>query len=297
MSNRDDFSESVKQVLKDRVGGFCSNPDCRISTVGPNSDYNKRTSIGIAAHITAAAEGGPRYNPELSKKQRTSVENGIWLCASCANLIDKDPINYTVELLKYWKSQAELEQKIRLQNPHKLEARDYSRNDDTYSISIWRELSQRMEEYQGVINYAYEDLGINFKRKYPGIVNCKNDNHRNWMFNSDYLLLQDEIDQYWESLYEKTLSVLYIEFKKTQGALVSSFGSIRMEMSEELEDLFRKYMDCMDFHYETDGDVGLVNYYWSSFFVTLNNNYIIMQNLKRQIDSHIRKIVAEIKEI
>ncbi len=68
--NRDDSSEQVKNILKDRVGGFCSNPLCRVPTIGPHTEQDKRTSIGIAAHITAAAPGGPRYNALLTPEQR-----------------------------------------------------------------------------------------------------------------------------------------------------------------------------------------------------------------------------------
>ena len=57
---------------------------------GPHSNPQKRVSIGEAAHITAAAEGGPRYNPDLTPEERSSIENGIWLCKSCARMIDSD---------------------------------------------------------------------------------------------------------------------------------------------------------------------------------------------------------------
>ena len=100
---RDDFTDKTKQILARRVNDFCSNPNCRQQTSGPHSDPGKSTIIGEAAHITAAEEGGPRYNPDLTAEKRKSPENGIWLCASCADLIDKDEERYTVELLKEWK--------------------------------------------------------------------------------------------------------------------------------------------------------------------------------------------------
>lgn len=75
------------------MGGKCSNPNCRRETKGPHSNPQKRVSIGEAAHITAAAEGGPRYNPDLTPEERSSIENGIWLCKSCARMIDSDEIS------------------------------------------------------------------------------------------------------------------------------------------------------------------------------------------------------------
>jgi hypothetical protein len=64
---RDDFTEDVKRILAARVGAVCSNPDCRALTTGPQNDPAKAVNVGIAAHITGPAEGGPRYNPSLSR--------------------------------------------------------------------------------------------------------------------------------------------------------------------------------------------------------------------------------------
>jgi tetratricopeptide (TPR) repeat protein len=103
---RDDFNAKTKETLARRVGYRCSNPDCRKLTSGPHDDPTKFINIGVAAHITAAAEGGPRYDRSLSSEARSSVDNGIWLCQDCAHLIDSDVQRYTVELLREWKRQA-----------------------------------------------------------------------------------------------------------------------------------------------------------------------------------------------
>jgi len=39
--------------------------------------------------------------------QRTSIDNAIWLCQSCAKLIDNDPAKYTVTVLVTWRLDAE----------------------------------------------------------------------------------------------------------------------------------------------------------------------------------------------
>lgn len=106
-NSRDDFSESTKRLLKDRVGSLCSNPACRTLTTGPNENQQKIINIGVGAHITAASEGGPRYNRNLTSEQRQNYLNGIWLCQCCAKLIDDDESFYTITLLNEWKSQAE----------------------------------------------------------------------------------------------------------------------------------------------------------------------------------------------
>jgi len=64
-------------------------------------------NIGVAAHITAAATNGPRFDGSLSAEQRKSTNNGIWLCQNCAKLVDNDPIRFSAELLRQWKSHAE----------------------------------------------------------------------------------------------------------------------------------------------------------------------------------------------
>lgn len=89
-----------------RVVYICSNPNCRKITIGPDSK-NSINNIGVAAHICAAAPGGPRYNKNMSEEERKSFDNWIWLCQSCAKLIDSDEDKYTVQLIKSWKDQTE----------------------------------------------------------------------------------------------------------------------------------------------------------------------------------------------
>lgn len=104
---RDNFTEKTKKILGQRVGFKCSNPDCRKLTKGPHTDPDKSINIGVAAHITAASKNGPRYDSSLSSIERSSIDNGIWLCEDCAKLIDSDEKRYTCELIRTWKSTAE----------------------------------------------------------------------------------------------------------------------------------------------------------------------------------------------
>ena len=108
-SNRDDFSLTTIKLLRDRAGNLCSNPDCRVVTGGANSNPTKTSSIGVAAHITAAASGrgAARYDSSLLPEQRKHYDNGIWLCQSCSRLIDVDEEKFPVSLLKEWKLKAE----------------------------------------------------------------------------------------------------------------------------------------------------------------------------------------------
>jgi hypothetical protein len=105
----DDFSEQVKRILASRVANLCSKPDCRAPTSGPQVDPAKALNVGVAAHITAASPGGPRYDPSLSPEERSGHENGIWLCQNDAKLVDNDSIRFTADQLRKWKRDAEQE--------------------------------------------------------------------------------------------------------------------------------------------------------------------------------------------
>ena len=104
---RDDFDNRTKEILSKRVGSRCSNPNCRKLTSGPQKTKDKSISIGVAAHISAAASGGPRYDASMSEEDRKSIENGIWLCQNCGKLVDNDEKAYSSDLLRQWKNLSE----------------------------------------------------------------------------------------------------------------------------------------------------------------------------------------------
>ncbi len=104
---RENFSAAVKKLLASRVNYKCSNPICSRPTSGPSIELNQSVNIGEAAHITAAAQRGPRYNELMTYEQRTSAANGIWLCSVCAKLIDSDIDRFPVSVIEHWKKQAE----------------------------------------------------------------------------------------------------------------------------------------------------------------------------------------------
>jgi len=99
MSNRDDFLKSTKDKLANMAGHSCSL--CNALTTGPTTDGNSVSSMGVAAHITAAASGpgAARYNQSLTPEERRSETNGIWMCQNHARLIDRDEKGFPVEEL------------------------------------------------------------------------------------------------------------------------------------------------------------------------------------------------------
>ena len=78
--NRDEFLEKTKLQIAKRAGWLCSDPLCRRSTIGSNSDGDGEINLGTAAHICAAAPEGPRYDNKMTREQRRSPDNGIWMC-------------------------------------------------------------------------------------------------------------------------------------------------------------------------------------------------------------------------
>jgi hypothetical protein len=104
---RDDFTQKTKEKLAHRAGYRCSKLDCGILTRGAASDDEGIINTGVAAHITAAASGGPRYNPSLTSDERKAFSNGIWLCQNHGKLVDSDESHFTVEELLSWKRLSE----------------------------------------------------------------------------------------------------------------------------------------------------------------------------------------------
>ncbi|MBW8010476.1 MAG: hypothetical protein FVQ83_04425 [Chloroflexi bacterium] len=104
-TNRDDFRKPDIDALAKRAAYICSNPDCRKLTIAPSGKTDSEfIFIGNAAHITAAATGGPRFDAGLTSEQRSSIGNGIFLCRNCATMIDKNGgSDYPVDLLLKWK--------------------------------------------------------------------------------------------------------------------------------------------------------------------------------------------------
>lgn len=107
MSTRDDFRQPVIRQIAQRAGYRCSCPSCLRPTIGPDGG-DDTASIGVAAHITAAAEGGPRYDSGMTSEERSAPENGIWLCQTCSRLIDVDVVSHSTEQLREWKTFAEM---------------------------------------------------------------------------------------------------------------------------------------------------------------------------------------------
>jgi len=112
-----DFQKKTIDTVARRASYICSNPDCRVSTVGANSDPEKSTVIGEAAHIFGARASSKRYNLEMTDTARAEITNAIWLCCNCHKLIDTDSQEYSSDILFVWREQHERYTQSELGNP------------------------------------------------------------------------------------------------------------------------------------------------------------------------------------
>jgi hypothetical protein len=102
-----DFNNNTIDTLAKRAAYKCSNPDCKVNTIGPNSDPERSTKIGEAAHIYGARIGSKRYYPNMTDSARAEITNSIWLCRNCHKLIDTDEQKYSANILFAWREEHE----------------------------------------------------------------------------------------------------------------------------------------------------------------------------------------------
>lgn len=158
---RDEFSYKTKEELAKRVAYKCSNPKCRKLTIGPKEGSRGSINLGEAAHICAAAQGGRRYDPNMSSEERSSYENGIWLCRNCAAMIDRDEKTYTVELLHFWKYCAEEDASKNIVANKKYDEKiPLSKNDK----SVMNKIIQTMEHSNTLYILKDHDYHADFQR-------------------------------------------------------------------------------------------------------------------------------------
>lgn len=214
-SNRDDFSPAVKDILAKRAAYRCSNPACKKITVGAQKGDSKSISIGIAAHIAAAAPKGPRYDASMTAEERMSADNGIWLCANCSTLIDKDEHYYTVELLHSWKKQAEEETHDNIR--YSIPAEINSASVDKYNIMI---LQRDLIKCQS---------GILELKKYPHSI-----------LDLDNFPLPDN----WETILANNSLFLGVEFTVTLHDICNNINRLKQLMDEETRRIKTRYPNC-----------------------------------------------------
>jgi hypothetical protein len=118
------FPPKVQQELAARVLFLCSNPDCLTRTIGPRLG---RASTGRALQMLAASPVGLRGDSEPALGERSTIENGIWVCRPCAWVVDcsVDDAKFSGAKLREWKRQAEEAARLRLDTAEALLGRKH----------------------------------------------------------------------------------------------------------------------------------------------------------------------------
>lgn len=171
--NRDDFTKTTINRAAARVGYRCSYPGCPNATVGASMESNDSIStLGVGAHICAAAKGGPRYDENMTVDERRSIDNCIWLCQVHAKLIDTDVKTYTVEIIKGWKRDAEKNASLALADINYFN--DYYRNNGENLVALegifngllaegdYKTLSVMLNQYKSSLSEVYDELVLRY---------------------------------------------------------------------------------------------------------------------------------------
>ncbi|AAZ38126.1 conserved hypothetical protein (plasmid) [Pseudomonas savastanoi pv. phaseolicola 1448A] len=117
-SRRREFSPATRRILAGAAGHICSFTNCPRTTIGPtvkgNGDSDAK-GVAVAAHVYAAAPKGPRPAPEsMSEKEIESPDNGVWMCPSHADTVDKLQYQYPPAMLLEMKKVREFTQGLAL---------------------------------------------------------------------------------------------------------------------------------------------------------------------------------------
>jgi len=97
---RDRVPPAQEKVLAFRSGNTCAYPSCGAKLVLEamhTQDLDK--AVGKAAHIAAASVGGPRYDDKMTKDQRGSAANLIFLCGPHHGAVDSQLHLHTTDFL------------------------------------------------------------------------------------------------------------------------------------------------------------------------------------------------------
>jgi hypothetical protein len=110
MSKPPDFSLDTIFLIMSRACMICSNPDCSTVTIGPSdASAELKLKIGEAAHIAGKTNQSARWDSAMTDKDRAHSANGIWLCAACHEMVDKNKgADYPVYVLQEWKRTHEM---------------------------------------------------------------------------------------------------------------------------------------------------------------------------------------------
>lgn len=167
-NERDEFSSEVRKIAAERVAYKCCFKGCKNITIGPKlGSQDESLNVGVACHISAASKNGPRYDKNLTKEERMSLKNCIWMCTQHSIVIDKDEKYYSTEKLKQWKYDKEKEVSDALLNKTFYSYNSLEEQDIIYDNLLTNGSYDILEEYLNNYNYSlgedYDELVLRYK--------------------------------------------------------------------------------------------------------------------------------------
>lgn len=103
-----DLPDPERNLLYAESRNECAFPSCGAVLVKPGEGSRKAVNIGQAAHIVASSRQGPRGGIPFSEEERNRrASNRILPCPSHHSEVDKQPLVYTVEVLRQMKEDHE----------------------------------------------------------------------------------------------------------------------------------------------------------------------------------------------
>ena len=99
-----EFLQDTVDTLAARSAMICNH--CGCLTVGPSDARGDlKLKLGEAAHIRAQNDRGARYDASMTDAERSAISNGIWLCANCHTMVDKNEgAGFPAAMLENWKA-------------------------------------------------------------------------------------------------------------------------------------------------------------------------------------------------
>ena len=206
---------------------MCTNPDCRISTVGPSTVPSKSVVIGEAAHIFGARPSSKRFRQDMSDKSRSEITNGIWLCCNCHSIVDKDEDKYPATILYAWREVHE-----------KYVAENLGKSGDQIRSAVNDELLREFENYPPIIRRIIIDKPLGWE----------------WQLTSEIMrYLNDPIYERWDDLN----SGLYIdEIEHVDKSEIVQWSRNRIRELEEYINPFKGIFEKLNISWGLPGEPG-----------------------------------------
>ncbi len=255
-NKRIEFTQKIKNLLCVSVSGHCS--ICGDCTTWVDKSIEEKQNIGEAAHIEAASEGGPRYNPNQSDEQRASFDNGIWVCSNCHTKIDSNVDYYTVSRLYCYKSKAikraQMNLDISLKGNGGIEVADFTRA----MISFFSQLYGIRESLHKSISEVKKYVDGNFSE-----VTSEN------MFYSEYCIGMPYISN--------NISVIRGDLWRDKlPPLCKIIREGRLYISDKSYDLEQQYLKII-------GNCPYIDSEWWNFFIRIKEHFKELDEMNTQL--------------